>query len=228
MMQMVTPLAHRLAQQRQEALVGAGVEAGRRLVQQPQPRARRHDPREAQELALGKGQIDGARMRACPSSPVAASVASTRWRGARPCADAPPGCHSHEPRSVTVATFSSTVMCVNSLRSWNVRPMPSRAIFQCGRPRMDLPSQSTSPRSGARLPGDQVEQRGLAGAVRADQRGDDAGAQRQRHVVDGLQAAEGLGGAGHLQAGSVLLPAWLMASSRAFGFSWKPHRPPGR
>ena len=49
------------------------------------------------------------------------------------------------------------------------------------------------------MPGHQVEQRGLAGAVRPDQRGDDAGAQRERDIVDRLQAAEGLGDARRLQ-----------------------------
>ena len=29
----------------------------------------------------------------------------------------PPGCQSHEPDSVAVVTFSSTVMCENNFRS---------------------------------------------------------------------------------------------------------------
>ena len=57
----------------------------------------------------------------------------------------PPVCQSHEPDSVAVVTFSSTVMCENSFRSWNVRPMPSRATFQCGSPRMLLPRNVTEP-----------------------------------------------------------------------------------
>ena len=119
-------------------------------------------------------------------------------------------------------------MLANSFRSWNERPMPRRAIFQCGRPRMDLPSHEHLAAVRHQMPGHQVEQRGLAGAVRPDQRGDDAGAQRERHVVDGLQAAEGLGDAGRLQQDLAVrsLMAWPL--SRAFGFSWKPHRPPGR
>ena len=74
------------------------------------------------------------------------------------------------------------------------------------------------------LAGHQVEQRGLAGAVGADQRGDDAGAQRERHVVDGLEAAESLRGTGHLQQD--LAVSLLMCPP--FDCSWKPHRPPGR
>ena len=53
---------------------------------------------------------------------------------------------------MTVSMFSSTVMLAKSFRSWNDRPIPSRAILQCGRPRMDLPSQITLPRSGTTCP----------------------------------------------------------------------------
>src|SRR6185503_20582343 len=55
-------LAHLVAQQREETLIGATVEARGRLVEQPQPRTRRHDTSEAQEFALGVGEIDGARI----------------------------------------------------------------------------------------------------------------------------------------------------------------------
>ena len=51
--------------------------------------------------------------------------------------------------------------------------------------------------------GYQVEQRGLAGAVRTDQRVDLAGADRKAGVVDGADAAEMLGDAGHLQHGAL-------------------------
>jgi hypothetical protein len=48
------------------------------------------------------------------------------------------------------------------------------------------------------MPGHQVEQRGLASTVRPNERGDDAGAQRKRNVVHGLQPAKGLGDSGRL------------------------------
>ena len=64
MMQMVTPRLHLVAQHRQEAIVGAAVEAGGRLVEQPQPRARRHDARDREELALRIGEIDRPRVAA--------------------------------------------------------------------------------------------------------------------------------------------------------------------
>ena len=47
-------------------------------------------------------------------------------------------------------------------------------------------------RGGAEGAGEEVEERGLAGAVRADQADHLAGGQRDRHAGDGLEAAEAL------------------------------------
>ena len=60
-----------------------------------------------------------------------------------------------------------------------------------GRKARDLPVLERDPACG-RLedPGDQVEHRGLAGAVRADQAEDLAAVDRKAHVGDGAQAAE--------------------------------------
>ena len=59
----------------------------------------------------------------------------------------------------------------------------ARAARPAGRTRWPAPSQSY-PRSGD-APGHQIEQRGFAGAVRADQPGDLAAAERDGHVVHG-------------------------------------------
>jgi len=40
------------------------------------------------------------------------------------------------------------------------------------------------------MPGDDVEQRGLAGAVGADQAGDAPGLDGERHVIDGADATK--------------------------------------
>ena len=88
------------------------------------------------------------------------------------------------------STFSSAVMFWKRRMFWNVRPMP-RAVIACG----GLPVTS-SPRNvivpGGRLvdAGEHVEERRLAGAVRADQRDDLAARHGEVDVVDGDEAAE--------------------------------------
>ena len=72
-----------------------------------------------------------------------------------------------------------------------MRPIPSRATFQCGSPRMLLPEKRHRALIRHEMSSHRVEQRRLAGTVRPDQRRDDAGAQGERHVVHGFQAAEG-------------------------------------
>src|SRR5262249_39559231 len=74
----------------------------------------------------------------------------------------------------------------------------------------------------SQMSGDKVEQRGLAGAVRSHERGNNARAQGERDIVHSLEAAEGFAEAGRVKKDAlshVRLP---------FGTSWKPHRPPGR
>ena len=58
---------------------------------------------------------------------------------------------------------------------------------------MSSPSKMMLPRGRREKAADQVEEGGLAGAVRADDRAQLAGLDRHRHVVDGDQAAEMLG-----------------------------------
>ena len=56
---------------------------------------------------------------------------------------------------------------------------------------------------GREQAGDQIEQRGLAGAVRPDQGVDFAGADLQARIGHGANAAEGLRDAAHLEHGAV-------------------------
>ena len=52
---------------------------------------------------------------------------------------------------------------------WNVRAMPSRVICTACVPSMRAPSKSISPSVGVVDTGQQVEDRGLAGAVGTDE-----------------------------------------------------------
>ena len=80
-------------------------------------------------------------------------------------------------------TLSRTDSDVNSSSRWKVRARPRRARL-CGGSRVtSWPSSRTRPRVGRLEPGDDVEQRGLAGAVGTDQPGDAARLRRSTVVV---------------------------------------------
>ncbi len=85
-----------------------------------------------------------------------------------------------------VITFSSTVISEKMRMFWNVRPSQSRAPV--GRqPVEGLVAEAHAAGAGGENPGDEVEQGGLAGAVRADQAVDGAGLDRE---VDGIDRDE--------------------------------------
>ena len=78
-----------------------------------------------------------------------------------------------------VRMFSTTVPCLNSARFWNVRPIPSRANATA---RCVARSRAVEHDAAAARPqhaADHVEQRGLAGAVRADHAADFARRRRR-------------------------------------------------
>jgi hypothetical protein len=77
----------------------------------------------------------------------------------------------------------------NICRFWKVRDMPRRASL-CGAIAVTSSPPSTPARTRAVDARDHVEQRGLAGAVRPDDRDDSPGFTREADIVDGLQAAE--------------------------------------
>ena len=96
---------------------------------------------------------------------------------------------SERPAPAAMSRFCSTVSCSKTLAVWNVRPTPSRAIW-C----TFLPSSSDAGlvhRPGRRdQPGDRVDQRGLAGAVRADEEAQVALEQREVDAADRLEPVE--------------------------------------
>ena len=88
-------------------------------------------------------------------------------------------------------TLSSTDMVRNSARFWNVRPMPmlGDAVRRRGRGCV-RPSNRMSPRGRRVEAAEAVEQRGLAGAVRADQAENLPSAMIERDAVERDDAAE--------------------------------------
>ena len=103
------------------------------------------------------------------------------------------------PRWVPSMTFSMTLMARNRRRVWNVRATPRLAISSVRRPTIERPSTRISPPRGPIQAGDDIERRGLARAVRADQAADFAGIDPQREAVERPHAAEVDGDAVELQ-----------------------------
>ena len=86
--------------------------------------------------------------------------------------------------------FSMTVSLESTLVSWKVRTMPIRATLYAGTLFEALAVERPAPVVGPVEAGEQVEEGGLAGAVGADQRGDDAALDLDVLDVDGGEAAE--------------------------------------
>ena len=70
------------------------------------------------------------------------------------------------------------------------RQAAARELFRRKRGHL-LPGKANAAGSGQVQAGDEIEQRGLAGAVRTDDREDETGRHRQAHVIDRTHAAEG-------------------------------------
>ena len=79
-------------------------------------------------------------------------------------------------------TLSRTVSDVNSSSRWNVRAMPAPGPLVRRQPGDVVAVEQDAARVGPLEPGDDVEQRGLAGAVGADQAGDAARCRRSTVV----------------------------------------------
>ncbi len=90
-------------------------------------------------------------------------------------------------------TFSRTVISGNGRGIWKVRASPMRKTRSGGSPSMRSPSRRSRPEVGGIRPGEAVEERRLAGAVRPDQSGDRAPLDRERDAVDGAVAPEAPG-----------------------------------
>ena len=119
----------------------------------------------------------------------ASGVSVFCWTGRRNMAFN--GSRASTNRSSATLMVSSTVSAGNRRASWNERPRPRRARA-VGPEAGDVVAVEHAPgrrrrRGEAR---DEVEQRGLAGAVGSDDAEDLAGRHRQRHVVDGPDPTE--------------------------------------
>ena len=96
-----------------------------------------------------------------------------------------------------------------------------------GRPVMSSPAKRTRPDVGLHDAGDQVKQRGLAGAVGADDGADLARARRcMLDVVDGDEGAVALGQAVQLDQRAARRPLRLAPSACAHRFSHGAALPP--
>ncbi len=122
-------------------------------------RTRRRDLADADELE----QL--ARELAAPRAPRGAAAAA-----AAPCR----GCPTRMCECIATMTFSSAVIRSNSRMFWNVRASPSAAILCGGRPVTSRVAEAHPPDGRLVQAGEHVEERGLAGAVGADQADDRA------------------------------------------------------
>ena len=109
-----------------------------------------------------------------------------------PCARARASPTSWRCRSAPMVTLSSTLSPGNGRTIWNVRAMPRRQIASAGRPWTGFAGEHDRARIRRHCAGDHVEQRRLAGAVRADDGEDRARRHRKADPVDRDQAAEAL------------------------------------
>ena len=104
--------------------------------------------------------------------------------------------------------FCSAVSVLNTRAVWKVRLSPSAARSHERLPPIVRPASRTSPSSAETHAVDDVEQRGLARAVRADQTRDGVGVDKERHLVEGRDTAEtladGVDGEQRLRAAAVM------------------------
>ena len=172
-----------------EILALAGVEAGRRLVEAEEPWPHRDRARHTDQLALALRELRGhrvgqrvkvdqlERLERGVSSPTRA-VRRARPRSAR-----------NEGRSAATVRFSRTVRSSNSSVLCQVRARPRRARTCGGIPVRSRPSSSTLPGVPDEA-GDRVDERRLAGAVRADEADQLALRDLEIDVLDGVDSSE--------------------------------------
>ena len=160
------------------------IEAGGRLVEQQDRRRQGDGPGDlhlalaavGQHPRLALGDLLEAELRQHVSRP-----------GARPPAgDAP-------ATEAATSMFWSTVSSRNSFVVWKVRATPRRAMRWEGRRSSGTPSERHLSCRRLVHPRDEVQERGLAGAVRADESHDLAAAHLERHILHGGEPGESLG-----------------------------------
>ena len=197
-----------LDQQHRGAALGDGADRGRQAFglvrRQARPPARRAAEAGAARRASGRFRAAAAGRRrarsppssAAPSSPTKSSSSrarasisrsACRVRRVRSSADStPPLVWRWQPTWM----FSSTERFWKSCTSWKVRTRPAAAIASGGRRGDVLAREDDAPGIRRLEAGNQVEQRGLARAVRADHRGDAAVGDLEIDGIDGDQPAE--------------------------------------
>ena len=188
------PSARKLAQQRGETLFLRQAQPGGGLVQQQQARAQaqargRSPPRAAGPAADRRPACPARRPSPTRTACVRASASSraSSARSSRSIARSKP---ARPDRCVPSAMFSSTLRAGSSFTCWKVRARPSAATRRGGRCAAGAPNSADVAGTGRQHAADQVEQRRLAGAVRADQRDDLAGVHGEADVAVRRQAAE--------------------------------------
>ena len=150
------------------------VEPGQHLVEQEQLRLGRKRARKLEALAAGDRQARGRLIELRASPTRRATCFGRGQRVARAPAD---------DRCAPTAMFSRTVSAANGCTIWNVRAMPRAQ--QVRRQAGDVRAiEADAARVGRTKAGDRREQRGLARAVRADQRDDLALRDVKRCAVD--------------------------------------------
>ena len=157
------------------------VQPGHHLVEQDQLRLQRERARDFEAAPLAQRQLAGRHLGARLQPDFGehrGGVPHRRRRGRAWRRNAP------------TMTFSRVVRPISGLAIWNVRPMPRCARACGGRLLIVLVAQHDRARGRLELPADQIEQRGLAGAVRPDQAEDLAAVHRERNAVHGEQPGE--------------------------------------
>ena len=168
----------RITDEAAHLLLLARAHAGHRLVQQQEPRLARSGRAPARPASAARragwrpGGAPRPRGRGRPGSSAAApgSRIARAGHGGRPstCPRGPAARRWVSP----IATLSSTSSPGNSARFWNVRATPSAASFCVGTACERRPPMPMRAAVRAVDAADQVDQRALAGAVRADDRPD--------------------------------------------------------
>ena len=196
----------RRRQAQQQVEHGAAV--GRRRGPPPARRAARswaRAPAPARSRRGGAGRRADRRSRrgASASRPRLSSSAAVPSTISVRARSRPQSCRSSPSRASSAsATFSATVSCGKSELIWKVRARPS-ATRRSGASVGDVgavePDRSAA--RGCSRPGHEIDERRLAGAVRADERVPRAGTQRQRHLARDAERAEALRDALDLERG---------------------------
>ena len=179
------PLAVEPGDALDDGLQQGRIDAGPRLVEQDQPGLGHQHAGQLEQLALAAredaGRGLGMRSRSRKASQLIARSRSRRSSAAT-LRRASQLTRMRSPLWPWPAsmTFSSTLMAGKGRGIWKVRPRPRPKMRSGVRPSIRRPSSRMRPALGPERAGDEIEQGGLAGAVRADQASDRDARSRRR------------------------------------------------